>query len=182
MAIPPRIRVNVAAPFPSLVTGNGPIGIGKNNGIWTVFFNMGVLAPQSPSPANYTTDFLLVYDSLSQTYFRMPLSSLSTTSVVTRTQRSVTTGPIVISSADQILNINIPSGAPTCALPPSASRAGAPLTFKDVGNHFSTNSLTITPNGAETIDGASSLILNVNRSAVTLNPFNDASNSGWFIT
>jgi hypothetical protein len=100
----------------------------------------------------------------------------------TRLQRSVTASPVVIGPNDQVLNINVSAGAPTCALPPAATRNGMVLTFKDVGAQFGAHNLTITPNGAETIDGAASLVLAINRQAVTLNPFNDGVDSGWFIT
>ncbi len=97
-----------------------------------------------------------------------------------RTQRSVTTTPIVISSTDQILNCNIPVPA-TCALPPSASRNGIPLTFKDVGGQFAVNNLTITASGSETIDGSASIVLNLNRQGATLVPLSDGVNTGWAI-
>src|SRR4051812_24990431 len=53
-----------------------------------------------------------------------------------RKQRSVTSSPITIATDDAIINCNISSGTPTCTLPDSATRAGRPLTFIDVGNHF----------------------------------------------
>jgi hypothetical protein len=97
-----------------------------------------------------------------------------------RTQRSVTTTPIVISSTDQILNCNIPIPA-TCALPSSSFRNGVPLTFKDVGGQFASNNVTITAAGNETIDGSASIILTLNRQSATLVPFSDGVNTGWAI-
>jgi len=101
-------------------------------------------------------------------------------SSVARTQRSITATPIVIASNDQILNCNIAAPA-TCALPAAAIRSGIPLTFKDVGAQFGANNLVITPNGAETIDSAANITLKNNRQEVTLIPFTDGVNTGWFI-
>jgi hypothetical protein len=97
-----------------------------------------------------------------------------------RTQRSVTTTPIVILSTDQILNCNIPTQA-TCALPPSASRNGVPLTFKDVGGQCAVNNIFLIANGSETIDGAASIGLTLNRQSVTVVPLTDGVNTGWAI-
>jgi hypothetical protein len=96
-----------------------------------------------------------------------------------RVQRLVTTTPIVVQTTDQIINCNVPVAA-LCQLPPSGSRAGMPLTFKDLGQ-ASLHPITITTTGGETIDGHSSIILNNNRQAVTFVPFNDGVSTGWAI-
>lgn len=177
MTLPPNIRVNVGAPFPARVQGSGPIVITKASGVWTVSCNFMVLAVQNPPTINYPNDFILVYDSVAQSFFRAPLSIITG---VTRAQRSVTATPIIIVGSDQIINCNI-NVAAACSLPPAAARGGTPLTFKDVGAQFTANNLTITPNGSDTIDGAASLVLRNNRQGVTLVPFNDGVNTGWAI-
>ena len=182
MTLPANIRVNIGAPFPALVQGSGPITIGKANGIWTVGFTIAAFGSQNPPIGNYPTDYVLAWDDVAKTFFKMSLTNLVAAVTGARNQRSVTASPIVIASTDMILNVNINGGNPTCALPTAASRTGVPLTFKDVGAQFGAHPLTITPNGIETIDGAASLVLGVNRQSVTLNPFNDGTNSGWFIT
>jgi hypothetical protein len=176
MTLPANIRVNALVPFPALVKGSGPVTVGKNNGVWTIGLDIIDLGLQNPAPGNYASDFVIVWDNVAKNFFRTNISALG----ATRTQRSVTVSPIVIAATDMILNVNINTGSPTCVLPAAASRAGVPLTFKDVGGQFASHSLTITP--VETIDGAASITLSVNRQAVTLNPFNDGVNSGWFIT
>jgi hypothetical protein len=98
-----------------------------------------------------------------------------------RTQRSVTSSPITVSSGDQILNVNIKTGTPLCTLPIATGRAGNAVTFKDVGGNFSSNELVITPNSGDTIDGQPVLILNNNFQTATLVPFNDGVNTGWSI-
>lgn len=182
MILPANIRVNATFPFPSLVQGTGPITIGKTSGIWNVGFSIDKFAEQIPLPAAWPTDFFLVWDAVNQVFFKVSISDLAAIFVSSpgvRQQRLVTGSPIVIVSNDSIINCNI-AGAATCALPASAGRVGAPLTFKDLGQ-ASTHPIVITPNGAETIDGAATYTLNNNRQGVTLVPFNDGFNSGWSI-
>lgn len=153
MAPLPVIRVNTQVNFPALVKGSGPITVAKANGVWTVGLSTAIFA---------------------QIYGILP--------GVGRPQRSVGASPIVISGVDQILNINIPTGAPTCALPQASTRSGVPLTFKDVGANFAAHNLTLTPFAGDTIDGAASLVLSIPRQSITLVPFNDGVNGGWFIS
>lgn len=181
MALPPDIRVNVRAPFPALVQQSGPITITKANGIWTVGFSITAFASVNPPTANYPTDYALCWDDVAKTFFKVSLQNLSQAIQGARNQRLVTTSPIAIGGPDEIINVNISAVAPTCALPAAATRNGVPLTFKDVGGNFAAHNLTITPNGAETIDGLASLVLNVNRQGVTLVPANDGFSTGWSI-
>lgn len=181
MTMPANIRTSFQVPFPAQVTAAAPATIAKVNGVWQIGYSTASIAISNPPIGNYPTDYLLVWDSIAKTYFQMPLSAVSSPNLSSRTQRSVTTSPILISANDQIINVNISSGAPTCSLPSAASRSGNPLTFKDVGSNFAAHNLVITPLGGDAIDGAVNLILNVNRAAVTLVPFNDGTNTGWAI-
>lgn len=174
MTLPPNIRINVGAPFPARVQGSGPIVVTKLNGIWTISINIANLAVQTAP--NLQNDYVFIYDAVVNAFFKIPLGILGSGKV----QRSVVTTPIIIASSDQVLNCNIPAPA-ACALPSAASRLGIPLSFKDVGAQFAANNLTITPSGADTIDGAGSLVLRNNRQGVTLVPLNDTVNSGWEI-
>lgn len=177
MGLPATVRVNTTVNFPSLVFGTGPIVVTKSNGVWTVGFSMAALAVQTPAPANYATDYFLMWDSVANTFFNVPITGGPFGRA--RLQRSVVATPIVVAANDEILNCNISSAA-ACALPAASTRVGLSLTFKDLGQATAHN-ITITPNGAETIDGAANLVLNVNRQGVTLVPFNDGVNSGWAI-
>lgn len=182
MTLPANVRVNAQLPFPSLVYGTGPITIGKQNGIWAIGFSINVFGSIVPPVPNYPTDFLLGYDTVNNAYFKVSItnliSSISTT-ISQRLQRSVTASPIVVGVNDSILNCNIASTA-ACALPAAATRGGAPLTFKDLGQ-ATANNITITPNGAEKIDGQSNFIVRNNFQGVTLVPFADGVNTGWAI-
>jgi hypothetical protein len=94
-------------------------------------------------------------------------------------QRSVTASPITVSATDDIINCNIAAGSPTCNLPPSAGRNGRVLIFKDVAAHWGTNNLTVTPAGAERIDGLANVVGRTNYGRIVLRPMNDGVNSGW---
>lgn len=109
-----------------------------------------------------------------------PLSSGSVSSV--RHQRSVTSSPIVISASDEVINSNITSGSPTCTLPLANTRGGRPITIKDVGAQFSAHPLTISRTGSDTIDGATSFVMDLNRQSATFTPFSDGVNTGWFVS
>lgn len=180
MANVPNIRVNTNVPFPALVRGSGPITIAKQNGVWIVGFNIASFGSVNPPIGNFPTDFVLAWDSVAQQFIKISLSNLLASFTGTKIQRSVTATPIVIVATDNQLNCNITSAA-ACALPAAATRNGAPLTFKDVGGQFAAHNLTITPNGAETIDGAANLVLSANRQEATLTPFNDGVNTGWMV-
>ena len=82
------------------------------------------------------------------------------------------------------MNFNLSSPA-NLALPTAASRSGAPLTLNDAGGQFGANPLTITPNGTDSIAGtftnATPMILRTPRQVMTLYPYNDSVNAGWFI-
>lgn len=98
-----------------------------------------------------------------------------------RVQHSVIASPITVNATDEIINVNISSGSPTCTLPQASTRAGKAVTFKDVAAQFQAHPLTLTAFGGDNIDGAASIVLALNRQSVTLVPFNDGANTGWAI-
>jgi hypothetical protein len=89
----------------------------------------------------------------------------------------------VVAGNDQIINFNINAGSPTCQLPASATRNGAPLIFKDSGGHAAAHPLTFTTTGGETMDGIASggVAINVNFGRLKFTPYNDGTNTGWAI-
>lgn len=95
-------------------------------------------------------------------------------------QRSVTTTPSIV-SGDVILNCSF-STTTTIALPQASTRAGKPLTFVclNAGSH----AVTLAPFSGDTIVNwttPSSMVINANGVVVTIFPFNDSVNTGWFI-
>jgi hypothetical protein len=97
-----------------------------------------------------------------------------------RTQRFVNSA-ITVSGTDQIINCNIASPT-SVTLPLANTRAGQPLTFKDVGGQCFTNNLTINRSGSDLIDGQTSYVLANNYAGVTFMPANDGTTAGWYTT
>lgn len=75
MTIPPDVRANVIAAFPSMVQGSGPLVFSKQNGIWVAGLSFNGLAIQNPPPAGrLPADYVLVWDSVAQVFVQVPLS------------------------------------------------------------------------------------------------------------
>jgi hypothetical protein len=183
MTLPANIRTNILVPFPAQVTGAAFLNVAKVNGIWTITPSYGNLAVQAPVGGQLFTDFVVVWDSIAGTYFRLPLSffSVGGTGGSSPVQRAITAGPVTIVATDQYLNLNLGSSQ-TITLPGYASRNGVPLNFKDVGMQCTANPLTIAAAGGETIDGFASIPMDTNGEEINLVPFNDGLNTGWFVS
>lgn len=168
MTAPANIRVNTQVPFPSLVLAGAPVTTAKANGVWTVGFSIANLAVQVPPTVNQPNDYLLVWDSVAQTFFRISLSAMQA-----RTQRSVTAnGNLPITATDQIININA-AGDLAPAIPLAALRNGLPLTVINLpGSHAQ----TLTASGADGFDGAPDYLLE-GGGVVTFLPYNDGVNN-----
>jgi hypothetical protein len=182
MTLPANVRVNTSVPFPALVLPSGPITLSKNNGVWTIGFTIAAFGSQVPLVGNYPTDFLLAWDAVNQTFFKVSITNLISSIVAAqpaRNQRSVTTTPIAVGASDMILNCKVTSPS-ACTLPAAASRLGLPVTFKDLGQ-ATANNITITAAGGDTIDGAATHVIRNNFGYVTLVPFNDGTNTGWSV-
>jgi hypothetical protein len=163
-------------PFPALAKGSGPVVVSKVNGVWTIGLSLAVLGAQSPPPGNFPTDFILIYDQVANTFFKMSLSTLVTTATA-QTQRSITSSAqLPIIGTDSILNINnVADLIPI--VPLASSRLGAPLTFKNLpGSHTQ----TLTRTSPDTIDGATTYSL-IAGAFVTLVPYNDGVNAGYAV-
>jgi hypothetical protein len=184
MALVPSIRVNPQAPWPTLVTGTGPITIAKQNGVWKVGFSIANLGAQIPPAVNYPTDYILVYDANAQAFFKMPLTGIGAiVAGAGRTQRSITAGGnFPITGADSILNISNAADL-TPPIPLAATRNGSPLTFKNKWNSHA-QTLTLTNPDVLSFDGPAGAATTVELApgaSITLVPFNDGANAGWAI-
>lgn len=80
-----------------------------------------------------------------------------------------------VQSTDSILNVNVTSGGFVVPVPPANTRAGAPLTFKQV---FGGSAYTLVATLPDTLDGLTSVTVS---GAVTLRPYNDGINGGYAI-
>lgn len=179
MAGPVNIRVAARFPFPALVVGNAPVKLTKVNGIWYVSLDVQDLTAHVPSVADLASEYVLVWDAAQATYFKVLLNATGFAGA--RLQRSVVASPIVVAPNDQIINFNINAGAPVCTVPSAATRNGAPLTFKDAGGHAAAHNLTISFTGGELCDGLAQVKVTQNFQELTLNPYNDGVNTGYYL-
>ena len=88
-------------------------------------------------------------------------------------------GPVTVGATQAGVAINKTVGAATTVnLPAAAARASLPVIVKDMKGDANTNNITVVPNGAETIDGKASDILNINKASRTYRPIA----GGWLRT
>lgn len=78
--------------------------------------------------------------------------------------------PYSVVLADTVLYIDTSGGAVTINLQAAATRVGVPLSIKDISGNANANNVTLTPNGAETIDGLATLAINSDFGGWRLNP------------
>lgn len=170
MTLPANIRVNIAAPFPSLVKGSGPVTIAKHNGIWTVGFTIANLAAAAAN-TDPTTIQVLLYNTVLNTFQKATIASLlASTPLVSPTLIGIAQSPYLAQLNDSILYVDTSGGAVVINLQTAASRILRPLTIKDVSGNANANNITINPNGAETIEGLAPLKVNADYGGFTLYP------------
>lgn len=172
MTLPANIRVNLAAPFPSIIKGSGPIAIAKRNGIWTVSLNFaGFGTAQSvPDPANTYT---LVWNALTGVFTLIPISQVASNKVV---KILTAAGPYAAQPNDEVLIIKQAVAAAFTVTVDWSARA-KPLRIVDGKGDANVNNITITPAAGQTqmatvnysyvIDGAGG--------SITLTPLPDGS-------
>jgi len=132
----------------------------------------------------------LYYDSASTDWKVLDVAGFDPTTIETNTTRTgnwlagnlpaqtdVNNGasPYTVLAADVQLNVLSTTGAVTLNLP--AGVDGKTYTIKDEDGDAGTNTITITPDGAETIEGAANLTLLHNFDSVTL--YYDATTHDW---
>lgn len=179
MSAPANIRVNTSVPFPALVRGSGMITIAKSFGQWIVGFSMSSLSRSVPTPAALATDYVLVYDSIANSYSRVALTDLAAASVSVLPTFLTAAGTYTVTTETSLLvNRTVPAAA-NIQLPTAASRNGIPIIIKDYAGNAATYNSTILPNGAELIDGLASIPLNANYGGFKLYPI---STGGWYIS
>lgn len=96
-------------------------------------------------------------------------------------QRAVAASPVGVGTNDDVINLKITAGSPTCTLPDSTTRAGKSITFKDVAGNFAAHPFGISAFAGQTIDGLTNLVLSTNYQSIVLRPYNDGANVGWSI-
>jgi hypothetical protein len=81
--------------------------------------------------------------------------------------RVVTSGNVTALLTDSVIVVNKSVGSATAVTLPASPATGQQITIKDGKGDANANNITITP-AAGTIDGAATLVMNVNRQSVTL--------------
>lgn len=156
--------------FPSSVEGSIFITLAKANGIWTVGVDFSVL--DEPVITDLSSYEIVVRNTLTDSYGRVSLSGLLASTYFA----TVVTGLHNVSATETYLRCQL-AAASAINLPASETRNGLDLDIKDSSGNWATFNATITPNGAETIDGMASLTGNQNYMFIKLRP----KTAGWEI-
>lgn len=175
MTLPANIRVNIGAPFPSLVKGGGLVAISKKNGIWTVSINFGGVAitPVVPDPAN---TYVPAWNALTGVVSMVPIAQGQFPVLALRKPASAAN--VAILAADVEVGIDTRTTAVNIGLPGAAAWAAAnPFSSELViidyyGNAFNRN-ITPTLNGGDTFAGAYAAappLINANSGLLRLSP------------
>lgn len=94
----------------------------------------------------------------------------TTPPVIPTTSVNAAASPYTVLSTDYILLVVSSAGPVTINLQAGSARNGVPLIIKDVGGQAATYNITITPNGAETVDTLAPLLIDSNYGAYELLP------------
>lgn len=132
--MPANVRISAQFPFPATVQGAAPITLTKLNGVWTVGLNVAGLGVQVPPAGNYPTDYLIVYDAVANTIFRMALSALS-----------FAASAISFTPTGGISSINVQSALAEVDAEKAAISSLASVAFSGAGVDMLTNGIAWTP-------------------------------------
>lgn len=91
---------------------------------------------------------------------------------ISATAVNAAASPYTVQSTDTYLYVDSSGGAVQILLSAASLRSGVPLVIKDIGGAASdpAKNITITPSGAETIDGLAPLVINAAYGGYKLNP------------
>jgi len=88
-------------------------------------------------------------------------------------------GDITVVASDDIVLVNKSIGASTAVILPASADRRRALKIADLKGDATSNNITVTPDGSETISGNTSYVINVNNGSVEIFPRPDG--LGWFI-
>ena len=157
MTLPANIRVNVRAPFPSRVVAGPGIALSKSNGIWTVGLDYADFAS---APSLLSTQEWAIYDTAAKTFSMISLPQL-VVYLLTLQRVAVADANYALSAGVGFVAYTSLTAARAVSLLPAADYvAGAQITVAiESGQGSAINTITLTPNGADTISGKSSAVL-----------------------
>jgi hypothetical protein len=165
----PAIKFKTGVKIPASMAEGPGIDITRSNGTYTIGFDYASLTDNAgiPDPSIYT---LAMLNTDTGEYEEAPLDQLrGTTVAAVRTPRG--DADYTILSTDRYIGLTAAlTAARTWSLPAAAAVVGGTqVDIKDeAGGITSTNTLTVTATGAETINGAASFVLNVAYAGVRL--------------
>lgn len=174
MTLPANIRVATSVPFPSKVKGSGVVAVAKADGVWTVSLNFGAL-PATAFLPNPTSTYALVWDSQTETYYRVLLAQLSQQKVTKILDGSAgLASPYAALPNDDVLIVKQAVGAPF-TINVDWSQRTKPLTVVDGKGDANLNNITITPGVGQTQLGQVnfSYVIDGIGASITLNPRTD---------
>jgi len=90
----------------------------------------------------------------------------------------VSSSPYTVLATDTVLLVDTTGSAITLNLGAASARNGLTLKIKDYKGNAATNNITINRNGADTIDGLTSLVIRDNYGGFQINPIT----GGWFLS
>jgi len=175
MTLPANIRVNIGAPFPSIVKGAGIVSVAKVNGIWTVGLNFAGLAKNAAivDPAN---TYVLVWNAVTGV-FALVLASAIAASKVTKILNGVGAfaSPYAALPGDDVLIVKQAAGAPFTVTVDWSLRSKS-LRIVDGKGDAAANNITITPSAGQTQLAVVnySYVIDGNGGSITLTPLPDA--------
>jgi hypothetical protein len=108
---------------------------------------------------------------VTQTNVQKAIEQVATTpQAISGTAVNAAASPYTVLASDTVLYVDSSAGPVNILLQASADRLGVPLVVKDVGGAANTNNITLTPNGAETLDSLAALVINSDYGGFRLNP------------
>lgn len=168
MTLPANIRINIGAPFPSLVKGSGPVTVAKASGIWTLGFTITNLGAM-PAGTDPSTVEVLVYNTVAKVFQKTTLAAIAGS---LPTPIGIAQSPYAVQPGDTIIDVDSSGGAVVINLQPAAARAGRSISIKDISGNAATvgHNISIVPNGIETVEGLNPLPIDANYGGFRLSP------------
>jgi phage tail protein X len=163
----PSLKLRVATRIPAQLVAENFLTITKANGVYT--FDVDYELLDTAAFSDPTTTYVAVLDTVSDSYKITTLSALiaGTTGIE---QHITAAGPVAINANTGIARVDQTVGAAITLTLPAAVSKTCPVLIADWKGDAGTNNITITPAGAETIQGLSSWTIGGDGGSIFLRP------------